>query len=301
MLPLDSSVVDRGGGGGEEGVKERVAIRIMTRCCCTAVVSLGVSFLLSFVFGFVAIVVGSLSASNPVAVPAVCRIVSSSVDIKSSRVCELGFLNYKVTNTFHPKEKTTFRCRDDYYWASIFEVEFTDYFSGQILHSIVEAPKEALPQDCRPNFDTAWMTKLKFEVNETYKCTYTLGSQKADIYPDSFFNCKARDPSTEEMIRRFFVLFTRSLSEKSTAGPQLGFTVAGIVLGMLASLCCIILIKILQAALSSLANQWNSEKHLIQILRRACLLVTYLCAFAWLILQWQKLIGFKHLYINSDL
>lgn len=79
MLPSGSSVADGGGGGGQEcGGKERVAIRIIVRCCCTVVVSLGVSFLLSFVFGLVAIAMGSLSASNPVTVPAVCRIVSSS-------------------------------------------------------------------------------------------------------------------------------------------------------------------------------------------------------------------------------
>lgn len=302
MLPFDSSVADIGGGGGEEGEKERVAIRIMVRCCCTVVViSLGVSFLLSFVFGLVAIAMGSLSASNPVTAPAVCRIVSSSVDIKSSRVCELGFLNYKARNVFHPKEKTTFRCRDDYYWASIFEVEFKEYFSGQILQAVVEAPKEALPQDCRPNFDAAWMTKMKFEVNETYKCTYTLGSQKVDIYPDSLFNCQAKDLSTVEMVRRFFVLFTRSLSEKNTAGRHMGYTVAGIVLGMLTSMCFVILTKILQAAVSSLTKQWNSKKHPIQSLRRACLLVAYFSAVGWLLLQYQKIIGLKQLYINSNL
>lgn len=302
MLPLGSSVTDGGGGGTEEeGGKERAASRIMVRCCCTIVVSLGVSFLLSFVFGLVAIAMGSLSAPNPVTVPAVCRIVSSSVDIKSSRICELGFLNYKARNVFHPKEKTTFRCRDDYYWASIFEVEYKEYFSGQILHAVAEVPKEALPHDCRPNFDAAWMTKIKFEVNETYKCTYTLGSQKADIYTDSLFNCQTKDPSTAEMVRRFFLLFTRSLSENNTAGRQMGYTLAGIVLGMLTSMCCIILIKILQAALSSLAKQWNSKKHLIRSLRRACLLVAYFSAVAWLLSQYQKIIGLKQLYIKSTL
>ncbi|PKU67089.1 hypothetical protein MA16_Dca008878 [Dendrobium catenatum] len=107
----------------------------MARFLCTAVVSLGVSFLLSFVFGLLAIVMGSLSAPNPVMLPAICRIVSSSVDIKSSKVCEVGFLNYKARNVFHPNEKTTFRCRDDYYWASVFEVTFELHSSFRLNYS----------------------------------------------------------------------------------------------------------------------------------------------------------------------
>ncbi|KAK8963699.1 hypothetical protein KSP40_PGU018372 [Platanthera guangdongensis] len=42
-------------------------------------------------------------------------------------------------------------------------VELKEYFSGQTLHAVAEAPKEALPRDCRPSFDTAWMTKMKFK------------------------------------------------------------------------------------------------------------------------------------------
>lgn len=44
------------------------------------------------------------------------------VDIRSSKICELGFLNYKAKHVFYPSEKRRFRCRDDYYWASIFQV-----------------------------------------------------------------------------------------------------------------------------------------------------------------------------------
>lgn len=50
------------------------------------------------------------------------------------------------------------------------------------------------------------LTASIYQVNETYKCTYKLGGQKADIYPDSLFNCQAKNPSTAEMVRRFFVL-----------------------------------------------------------------------------------------------
>jgi len=44
------------------------------------------------------------------------------------------------------------------------QVEYKEYFSGQVLHAVAEAPKEALPHDCRPTFGTAWLTKMKFKV-----------------------------------------------------------------------------------------------------------------------------------------
>ena len=46
----------------------------------------------------------------------------AGVDIRSSKVCELGVLNYKAKRVFYPFEASKFRCRYDYYWASIFKV-----------------------------------------------------------------------------------------------------------------------------------------------------------------------------------
>lgn len=49
------------------------------------------------------------------------------VDIRSSKICELGLLNYKAKHVFYPSEERRFRCRDDYYWASIFQVIIAFY------------------------------------------------------------------------------------------------------------------------------------------------------------------------------
>lgn len=45
--------------------------------------------------------------------------------------------------------------------------------SGQARSALAEAPNEALPSDCRPNFSGAWLTKDKFEV-VTGHCTLTI-------------------------------------------------------------------------------------------------------------------------------
>ncbi|GAB4834821.1 hypothetical protein Ancab_033089 [Ancistrocladus abbreviatus] len=65
---------------------------------------------------------GNLSISPPISVPSQCKIVSSSVDLRSSKVCELGLLNFKAKRVFYPSEKRKFRCHYDYYWASVFKV-----------------------------------------------------------------------------------------------------------------------------------------------------------------------------------
>ncbi|GKC21809.1 hypothetical protein Tco_1023959 [Tanacetum coccineum] len=132
------------------------------------------------------------------------------VDLRSAKVCELGLLNYKAKHVFYPSEKKKFRCRYDYYWASVFEVEYTDH-SGHPHMAFAEAPNEALPSDCRPTFNGAWLTKDKFKVNETYDCWYTLGVSKLNLYYDEFFNCQADHPSMMEMLKRYLILPKRSL------------------------------------------------------------------------------------------
>lgn len=46
----------------------------------------------------------------------------------------------------------------------VFQVEYKEDSLDQTLHALAEAPKEALPLDCRPSFNVAWLTKDKFKV-----------------------------------------------------------------------------------------------------------------------------------------
>lgn len=305
---MDPPEPHEGGGGGGEG-KERSLAKILFRCGFSIVFSVVGCFLVSFLFGIVAIAIASFSSSSQVSVPGLCRILSSSVDIKSSKVCELGLLNYKSKNVLYPlkKGKTKFRCHDDYYWASVFEVEYKEKISGQTLHAVSEAPKEALPHDCRPSFGTALLTKMKFKVNETYDCRFTLGSHKADIYPDNLFNCQAIDPSTTEMLRRFFILFMRSsFFDKDGPGLKMvAYGISGIVSGVLFATLCMIIIRSLQISMLFLSRRWDARKYQLRLplvrFRRVCLLVAYFSAVGWLMLQYGRMIGLKQLSLGSNL
>ncbi|XP_057766684.1 uncharacterized protein LOC130987089 isoform X2 [Salvia miltiorrhiza] len=141
--------------------------RSLLRSCFAVAFAFLIILLLSFSVLYFAVLIGNLSIWSPISVQSRCRIVSSSVDLRSSKVCELGLLNYKAKHVFYPFERKKYRCHYDYYWASVFEVEYVDH-SGQARFASAEAPNEALPYNCRPNFGAAWLTKDKFKV---YKVT----------------------------------------------------------------------------------------------------------------------------------
>lgn len=263
------------------------------------------SFLFSFLVGLAGLALGGLSSSASVSMPSTCRILSTGVDIRSSKVCELGLLNYRAKHVFYPSSNRRYRCHDDYYWASVFQVEYTEYFSGQISYAVAEAPKEALPQNCRPDFGAAWSTTAKFKVNESYSCKYTLGSAKADIYSDKLFNCTAEEPSISEMLNRIFILFSKLyMSEDFSSGRMLGYIAAGVVAGVLSSLFITIVLRSFRGVFFA-AARWAVSKHSIRVFaycfKRACLLVAYVSFVGWVTLQYSKMIGLKELLVDYEL
>ncbi|XP_031104471.1 uncharacterized protein LOC116007942 isoform X2 [Ipomoea triloba] len=98
--------------------------RLLRSCLGLVLFVLGF-FLLSIFVLYFAVYIESLSIWNPISLPSRCKIVSSSVDLRSSKVCELGLLNYKAKNVLYPYERKKFRCHYDYYWASVFKVNET--------------------------------------------------------------------------------------------------------------------------------------------------------------------------------
>ncbi|TYG58123.1 hypothetical protein ES288_D08G197200v1 [Gossypium darwinii] len=248
-----------------------------------------VFFLLSFLVCLLAIFMGELSISDPISAPTQCKIVSSSVDIRSSKVCELGLLNYKTKHVFYSSENSKFRCRYDYYWTSVFKVEYTDHSLGQMQLALTEAPNEALPVSCRPDFGVAWLTKDKFKVNETYDCWYISGTPTVKLYNDGFFSCQAKDPSLIEMMRRYLILSIKILkswfSSKGYARYWRSEVIAGIVTGFSASIITISFIRTLQHMKSWLPQAINTV-----LIKRVCFLLVYFSVMGWLASHyWRRL------------
>ncbi|KAI5601838.1 hypothetical protein POPTR_001G130900v4 [Populus trichocarpa] len=259
---------------------------------------------LSILLGFLAIFMGHLSITTPLSLPSQCKILSSSVDLRSSKICEPGFLNYKAKHVFYPYNRSKFRCRYDYYWASVFEVEYKDYSLGQTQFALAEAPNEALPLNCRPNFGAAWLTKDKFKVNKTYDCWYTSGILKVSLYRDDLFSCQAKDPSQVEMIKRFFILSKEMLhsslvQKKGKAGYWRWETIAGVIAGFSTSIITISFIRILQHIkswfrLPSVARMFSHTN--IVFFKRACFLVAYISFMGWLTIQYGKRLGLPEIH-----
>eukprot|EP00250_Pteridium_aquilinum_P009598 c18783_g1_i2 orf=957-1580(+) len=87
--------------------------------------------------------------------------------------------------------RSRFRCYFEYYWASVFKVEYKPYSSELLVEATSEVPKAALPAYCRPGFGRLWILKEKYKVNGTYPCKYSPGSlEMVDIAEDLFVKCK---------------------------------------------------------------------------------------------------------------
>ncbi|KAK6934884.1 hypothetical protein RJ641_035039 [Dillenia turbinata] len=272
------------------------------RILMALVFSLLVFFCFSFIVGFVAISAANFPITTSISVPSQCRIVSSSVDLRSSKVCELGLLNYNAKHVLNPFEKK-FRCRYDYYWASVFEVEYIDHSSGETVIALAEAPKEALPLNCRPSFGAAWSTRNKFKVNETYECWYSYGVSKVSIYKDNIFNCKANDPSAIEMFKRYSVLSTRVLPSwffGRRARYWRWETIAGVVTGFSTSLVSISLVKIFQLLKPHLSQIFAVRTlplaAFTACFKRGCFLVVYFSFVGWLAIHHVKRHGLPEIF-----
>ncbi|XP_026440715.1 uncharacterized protein LOC113339696 [Papaver somniferum] len=269
------------------------------------------SFFIIFTAGFVSVLIDNFSIPTTTtpssSLSTQCKIVSTGVDLRSSKVCELGLLNYKAKYVFDPLDKTRFRCRYDYYWATIFEIEYREHSSGEIRSVLVEAPKEALPLDCRPSFGTAWLTKDKFKVNETYKCKYTPGISDVDIFPDNLFNCQAKDPSTFDMIRSYSSLSMKIIgfwfTSKRRTKRAIQSAVSGIITGMATSVTVLILVSVLQRSKSRVAKILDSRNLHLSVygvyLKRVFFVVVYFWCMGWLTIQYSKMLGLPGLFGSS--
>ncbi|KAL9996490.1 hypothetical protein Hdeb2414_s0698g00936841 [Helianthus debilis subsp. tardiflorus] len=247
------------------------------------------SLLVAFTVVFLALFI---SISYPFYAPSRCKIVSSSVDIRSAKVCELGLLNHTLKHVFYPSAKKKFRCRYDYYWASVFEVEYTDR-SGYSHTAFAEAPSEALPHDCRPTFDAAWMAKDTFQVNETYDCWYALGISKLNLYYDEYFDCQSDRPSTMEMLERYLIMSTEMLMSwfSHIRQGELMYlsleVIDGAATGILVSLIPMALSRMLYLLKSHIDNMgWARDANLVR-LKQACFVACF-CFVSWLALQYRR-------------
>lgn len=262
-------------------------------------------FSIPFLLGLLLLVITDFSVPNPVSLQSHCKIVSTGVDIRSSKICELRLLNYKAKDVFRHFESSKFRCRYDYYWASVFKVEYKDHFSGQRQVAFAEAPSEALPLYCRPNFGAAWLTQYKFKVNETYDCWYTSGISKVHLYQDNLFGCRADEQSTIQKIVQYYTQAMETINYWfSDKGRRANFwrweIILGAISGFSTSLITITFIMFLKQLLSSLHRPfaawilfWRVNTVLI---KRTCFLMAYSSFVAWLVIVYGKRLGLAEIF-----
>ncbi|CAN1306447.1 hypothetical protein LINPERPRIM_LOCUS26804 [Linum perenne] len=285
-------------------------LRVLLRLAVTLLFPFFAFLFLSIFMVFVTLMSGQLSITSPeISIPSRCRIVSSGVDLRSSKVCKLGLLNHKAASVFHPFDRNKFRCRHDYYWASVFEVEYEDQSLGQRRYALAEAPSEALPHNCRPNFAAALITKHKFKVNETYNCWHRAGVSKVSLHGDDVYHCNIKEPSVLEMMNRQLQLSTDALSslfflENGNARYWKWEVMAGALTGFLASLFTIVCFSAVYSVMPQISVTWTCILSVLTrtinlvVLRRACFFVAYFSFMGWLTIQYGKRLGLQDIQVD---
>ncbi|EEF42487.1 conserved hypothetical protein [Ricinus communis] len=257
--------------------------------------------MLSIVIGLLAVLGTYFSITSPIFFPSQCTILSSSVDLRSSKVCELGLLNYKAKHVFYPFESSQFRCRYDYYWASVFQVEYKDHSLGQTQLAFSEAPNEALPLNCRPNFGAAWVTKNIFKVGVAKLFIAFISRRRIQ------FSWWPVVPVTESKViltaytlRSIKTLRHLFVQKKGIASFWRWETVAGVVTGFSTSLISISCISILHHIKSRLSSTYIARMvaPIIKMVsfKRVCFLVTYFSIVGWLVIQYGKWLGLPDIH-----
>ncbi|KAG5413432.1 hypothetical protein IGI04_000999 [Brassica rapa subsp. trilocularis] len=272
--------------------QKRVFSLLALRFCTVIVFSVIIFFILSFILGVLVIILGELWVSSPssASLASRCKILSSSVDLRSSKVCGIGLLNVKAQHVFHPFERDKFRCRYDYYWASVFKVEYKDHLMGQTRLAFSEAPNEALPPECRPNFGAALLTKDNFKA----------GIPKIKLYQDGFFGCQASDLSFTDIFKQYAVLLSKLLQSWFNGKGRPKYwrydVIAGIVSGFSTSIIAVFVVRILSNAKSwfpraccSVKSKLSKVNLLVQV-KRACLVIAYFYILGWMATQYLKIL-----------
>ncbi|CAM6092667.1 unnamed protein product [Calypogeia fissa] len=183
------------------------------------------SLMIGILFGVAGFALQNYSSAPKAArFSADCRIVAKGVDIRSAKVCEDGNLAHLQKSRQNSIAPSKFRCSWDYYWSSVFKVEYMPRTSTSAVLANAELPSGTISSTCRPSFASAWRTKETFEVNGTYPCTYNSKNLKiVDITVDKGGNCSTEnEQSNLDLMKQFWYLLVHAQNALLSASAKTG-------------------------------------------------------------------------------
>lgn len=141
---------------------------------CAVMIALGL--VMAILFGCSILLLANLPPPKLSPVSTSCKILSKDVDLRSAKICVVD--NYIIVPSRGRDYEglSKFQCYFDYYWTSVFKVEYRPHASLVAVETAAESPKESLPQDCRPEFGDVWRAIERFQINEVYPCEYNPGN-----------------------------------------------------------------------------------------------------------------------------
>jgi hypothetical protein len=192
-----------------EGRQGRVVKLHLARWWLACALVLVVSLIMAILLGYSAFLLSTIPPAKLSLLSTSCKIISKGVDLRSAKVCELKYVAHMPTiSSSGHTGRSKLRCYFDYYWTSVFKVEFRPHFSEAAVEAAAESPAEVLPIDCRPDFHTVWRTKERFQINEDYPCKYNPSNlQRVELVQNFTGNCTVEEPPMTTISRHFWTLF----------------------------------------------------------------------------------------------
>jgi hypothetical protein len=199
-----------------EGRQGRVVKLHLARWWLACALVLVVSLIMAILLGYSAFLLSTIPPAKLSLLSTSCKIISKGVDLRSAKVCELKYVTHMPTiSSSGHTGRSKLRCYFDYYWTSVFKVEFRPHFSEAAVEAAAESPAEVLPIDCRPDFRTVWHAKERFQINEDYPCKYNPSNlQRVELVQNFTGNCTVEEPPMSTISRHFWTLYVLSIIPK---------------------------------------------------------------------------------------
>lgn len=264
--------------------------------------------LTGLLFGVVGFILSNIPATRPSQISTNCRILSTSVDLRSTKMCTPQLLP-DTQQTIQPRSK--FRCYFDYYWASVFKVEFEPHLLGLHVQARAEIPREALPAFCRPGFGATWTLKEMYQINWTYPCKYTPGNlEMVEMTENWFANCKADELTVLNLIKQVWIMLFFSEQSIFYGSSQAGFIFWKALAAVSFGMCCSIFVTGFAKTIRQLRFMMSNSKELSDLevvyfearLQITCIFVATLGGAVWYIGQKELSLGlndFLQLLLNG--
>eukprot|EP00246_Nothoceros_aenigmaticus_P018102 TRINITY_DN9360_c0_g1_i2.p1 TRINITY_DN9360_c0_g1~~TRINITY_DN9360_c0_g1_i2.p1 ORF type:complete len:160 (+),score=8.62 TRINITY_DN9360_c0_g1_i2:41-520(+) len=141
------------------------------------------------------------------------------------------------------------------YLLFLLQVEYWPHLSDLPMQAAAEAPREALPAVCRPDFGLVWRLNEGYQINATYPCKYNpKNPMMVDIGADITKICDSPKPHLHELISHFLTLVFFS-EDTVRAARSAGKAIFSGALGFFSPMLMLVVVRLVRQTY----HRWQSS------------------------------------------